>query len=81
LGVCGAPTNRTLTPLEEAKSPWCELDKGIDSKTNGGGLYRQMEVITMAIVAILIAVGVVALVFLGIFFVLAAAFYIMSSAS
>jgi hypothetical protein len=40
-----------------------------------------MEVITMAIVAILIAAGAVALVFLGIFFMLAAAFYIMSSVS
>ncbi len=81
LGVCRAPISRTLTPPEEAKGPWCELDRGIDSKTNGRGLYRQMEVITMTVVAILVAAGVVALVFLGVFFVLAAAFYIMSAAS
>jgi len=78
---CRTPINRTLTPPEEAKGPWCELDRGIDSKTNGGGLYRQMEVITMAVVAILMAAGVVALVFLGIFFVLGAAIFIMCSVS
>jgi hypothetical protein len=40
-----------------------------------------MEVITMAVAAILIAAGVVALVFLGIFFVLGAAIFIMCSVS
>jgi len=40
-----------------------------------------MEVITMAVLAILIAVGVVALVFLAIFLALGAAFYIMCSVS
>ena len=63
------------------KVPGVSLTGGVDSKTNGGGLYRQVEVITMAVVAILIAVGVVALVFLGIFFALGAAFYLMCSVS
>jgi hypothetical protein len=38
-----------------------------------------MEVITMAIVAILIAVGVIALIYLGLFFVVWAAWFAMSS--
>ena len=45
----------------------------------GGGLYRQMEVITMAIAVILVGVCAVALVFLGIFFVLGLAFFVASS--
>ncbi len=40
-----------------------------------------MEVITMAVVAILVADGVIALVFLGIFLVLGAAIFIMCSVS
>jgi hypothetical protein len=39
-----------------------------------------MEVITMAVVAILIAAGVVALVYLGLFFVVWAAWFVMCSA-
>jgi hypothetical protein len=39
-----------------------------------------MEVITMAIVAILIAVGVIALIYLGIFLVVWAAWFAMCSA-
>jgi hypothetical protein len=39
-----------------------------------------MEVITMAVVAILIAAGVVALVYLGLFFVVWAAWLVMCSA-
>lgn len=80
LGVCRAPINRTLTPPEEAKSPWCELDGGSTLKQIWG-LYRQMEVITMAVVAILVAAGIIALVFLGIFLVLGAAIFIMCSVS
>lgn len=57
------------------------LTGGFDSKTNGGVLYRQMEVITMAVVAILVAAGVIALVFLGIFFVMGAAIFLMCSVS
>jgi hypothetical protein len=38
-----------------------------------------MEVITMAVVAILIAVGVIALIYLGLFFVVWAAWFAMSS--
>jgi len=37
-----------------------------------------MEVITMAVVAILIAVGVIALIYLGLFFVVWAAWFAMS---
>jgi hypothetical protein len=66
-------------PAEEALGPWCELDRAVDPETHGGGPYRRTEVITMAVLAILIAAGVVALVFLGIFLVLAAAFFIMCS--
>jgi len=40
-----------------------------------------MEVITMAVVSILVAAGVIALVFLGIFLVLGAAFFIMCRVS
>ena len=46
----------------------CELDRGSTLKQTGGGLYRQMEVMTMAVLAILIGVCAVALVFLVIFF-------------
>ena len=85
LGLGSAFAELLLTGLqpspEEAKGPWCELDRGSTLKRMGGGLYRQMEVITMAVVAILIAAAVVALVFLGIFLVLGAAFYIMCSLS
>jgi hypothetical protein len=38
-----------------------------------------MEVVTMAVVAILIAVGVIALIYLGLFFVVWAAWFAMSS--
>jgi len=38
-----------------------------------------MEVIAMAVLAILIGVGAIALVFLGIFFVMAAAWVVMSA--
>jgi len=38
-GVCRSPMNRTLAPQEEAKVPGVIL--------TGGGLYRQMEVITI----------------------------------
>jgi hypothetical protein len=38
-----------------------------------------MEVITMAVVAILIAVGVIALIYLGLFLVVWAAWFAMSS--
>ncbi len=34
-GVCRALTNRTLTPPEEAKGPWCELDRGSTLKQMG----------------------------------------------
>ena len=53
---------------------------GADSQTDGGGLYRQMEVITMVIVAMLIAVGVIALIYAGLFLVVWAAWYAMCSA-
>jgi hypothetical protein len=39
-----------------------------------------MEVITMAIVAILVAIGVIALIYAGLFFVVWAAWYAMCSA-
>jgi hypothetical protein len=38
-----------------------------------------MEVITMVVVAILVAAGIIALVYLGLFFVVWAAWYAMSS--
>ena len=40
-----------------------------------GGPYRRMEVITMTVVAILIAAGVVALVYVGLFFVVMGFFF------
>jgi hypothetical protein len=39
-----------------------------------------MEVITMAIVAMLVAVGVIAVIYLGLFFVVWAAWFAMCSA-
>ncbi len=54
------------------------------STVNGGGLYRQMEIITIGgimetVAAILIAAGVAALVILGIIVVLGAGWFILSS--
>jgi hypothetical protein len=70
--------NRTLALPEEAKVPSVSLTGGRLSNKRGGGLYRQMEVITMTVAAILIGACAVALVFLGIFFVLGVAFFIAS---
>ena len=68
-----------LAPAEEAKVPGVSFTGGSTLKRAGGGLYRQMEVIAMAVLAILIGVGAIALVFLGIFFVMAAAWVVMSA--
>jgi hypothetical protein len=68
--------SRTLAPLKEGRGPWCELDRGLTLKQLSGP-YRRKEVITMAIVAILIAVGVVALVYAGLFFVVMGFFFAM----
>ncbi len=66
-----------FSPARRGQSPWCEPDRG--PTVNGGGLDRQMEVITMAVVAILVAAGVIALVILGLFFVVGVGWFIMSS--
>lgn len=73
--VCRLRMNRTLGPPEEAKVPSVSL--------TGRGLYRQVEVITIGgmmetVAAILIAAGVVALVFLGIIFVVGVGWFIDS---
>jgi hypothetical protein len=69
--------NRTLAPPEEAKVRGVNLAR-VDCK-RGSGLHGQMEVITMAVAAILIAVGVIALIYLGLFLVVWTAWFIMSS--
>jgi hypothetical protein len=46
-----------------------------------GWTVQAVEVITMAVLAMLIAAGAVALVFLGIFFALGTAFYVMCRVS
>ena len=53
---------------KEGRGPWCELDRGPTLKQLSGP-YMRMEVITMTVVAILIAAGVVALVYVGLFVV------------
>ena len=58
----------TLAAPEGVRGPWCELYRG-PTLEQLGGPYRRMEVIAMAVVAILIAAGVVALIFAGLFFV------------
>jgi hypothetical protein len=67
-GVDRALMSRTLATPEEDRGPWCELDWR-PTLNNWGGPYRRMEVITMAVVAMLIAAGVVALISVGLFFV------------
>ena len=74
--VCEAPMSRTLAPPKEGRGPWCELDRGPTLKQLSGP-YRRMEVITMTVVAILIAIGVVALVYVGLFFVVLGFFFAM----
>lgn len=69
-----------FSPAGRGQGPWCERGRGPTLKQTGGGQYRRMEVITMAVVAILIAVGVVALIYLGLFFVVWAAWFAMCSA-
>ena len=68
--------SRTLAPPKEGRGPWCELDREPTLKQLSGP-YRRMEVITMTVVAILIAVGVVALVYVGLFFVVMGFFFAM----
>ncbi len=68
-----------FSPAGRGQGPWCEPDRGSTLKQTEGGLYRQMEVITMAVAAILVGVCAVALVFLGIFFALGVAFFVASS--
>ena len=67
-----------FSPAGRGQGPWCELDRGSTLKQTGGGLYRQMEVITMAVAAILMGACAVALVFLGIFFALGVTFFVAS---
>lgn len=69
--------SRTLAHPEEAKVPGVSLPRGRLSNKRGG-LYRQMEV-TMAVAAILLGVCAVALVILGIIFVVGAGWFISSS--
>jgi hypothetical protein len=68
--------SRTLAALEEGRGPWCELGRG-PTLNNWDGPYRRTEVITMAVVAILIAAGVVALIYVGLFFVVWGALLVM----
>jgi len=75
-GVCIAPMSRSLAPPKEGRGPWCELGRGPTLKQLSGP-YRRMEVITMTVVAILIAAGVVALVYVGLFFVVIGFFFAM----
>ena len=68
--------SRTLAPPKEGRGPWCELDRGLTLKQLSGPYWR-MEAITMTIVAILIAAGVVALVYVGLFLVIMGFFFAM----
>jgi hypothetical protein len=78
-GVCGPARNRTLALPEEAKVPGVSLTGGSTLKQTGGGLYRQMEVITMAVAAMFIAAGVSAVVLLGILVLMGVGWFISSS--
>jgi hypothetical protein len=71
--------NRTLAPPEEAKVPGVSFDRG-STVSKWVDCTRRMEVITMAVVAILIAAGVIALIYAGLFFVVWAAWFAMCSA-
>jgi len=73
-----ASCKQDFSPAGRGQGPWCERDKGSTLKPAGGGRYGQMEVITMAVLAILVGLCAIALVYLGIFFVLAAAFFVAS---
>jgi hypothetical protein len=67
-----------FSPAGRGQGPWCEVDRE-STLTNGGwNSDRQMEVITMTLVAELIGACAVALVFLGIFLALAVAFFVAS---
>jgi hypothetical protein len=68
-----------FSPARRGQRPWYEPDRGPTLKRTGG-LYRRMEVVTMAVVAILIAAGVIGLIYLGLFVVVWAAWFAMSSA-
>ena len=78
-GVCRPPMDRTLAPPEEAKVPGVSSTGDRLSNSPGGGLYRQMEVITMVVAAILLGLGAVVLVFLGLAFLVGLAWFIASS--
>ena len=68
-GVRRASLNRTQALPEEGQRPLGMSLTGGSTLDNWSGPYRRTEVVTMAAVAILIAVGVVALIYLGLFFV------------
>lgn len=77
--MCRPPMNRTLAPPEEAKVPGVSLPGCRRYNERGVELHRQMEVITMAVAAILLAVGFIALIVLGLIFVVGVGWFIMSS--
>ena len=66
--IARCPDTRTLAAPGEPKVPGVSLT-GDRAWTHGGGLYGQMEVITMALIAMLIAAGVVVVIYLGLFVV------------
>jgi hypothetical protein len=76
-GVRRPAENRTLAPAGRGQGPWSEPDGG--PTVTGSGLYRQTEMITMAVAAILLAVGFTALIVLGLILVVGVGWFIMSS--
>ena len=75
----GKTYERDFSPAGRGQGPWCESERGSTLKQTEAGLYRQMEVITMAVAAILLGACAVALVFLAIFFVVGLGWFISSS--
>lgn len=72
-----SPNEQDFSPTEKrSEVPGVSLTEGPTLKQLSGP-YRRMEVITMAVVAILIAAGVVALVYVGLFFVVMGFFFAM----
>jgi hypothetical protein len=69
--------DRTLAARGRGKGPWCELDRGPTVKERGDSQGK--EVITMAVVATLIAGGLATLLILGILLVVAVGWFISAS--
>jgi len=75
---CDHLCEQDFSPTGRGQSPWCESDRGSTVQT-GGGLYRQIEVITMGtFIALLGGAVAVVLVFLGIIIVVGVAWFIQT---